>query len=73
MDRSKDLRNASSLKMKELESQPVSASAATVYRGITARISYPEQDSAGPFAVKELAKEMSDPSQGSWLKFKRLL
>lgn len=75
VDRSgKDPRNSSSLKMKEQESQPLSASAATMYRGMTARMNYPGQDrSEIQFAVNELGKEMSNPNQGSWLKLKRLL
>ena len=60
--------------MKEQETQPLTASAATMYRGMTARMSYLGQDrSEIQFAVKELGKEMSSPNQGSWLKLKRLL
>ena len=45
VDRSgKDQRNASSLRMKGLESQPLSASAATTHRGMKARINYLGQD-----------------------------
>ena len=41
---------------------------------MTARMNYLGQDrSEIQFAVKELGKEMSNPTQGSWLKLKRLL
>ena len=74
VDRSvKDPRDANSLKMKEQESQPLSASAATMYRGMTARMNYLGQGrSETQSAMKELGEEMSNPNQGSWVKLKRL-
>ena len=69
VDRSgKDPRNANSLEMKEQESQPFSASAATMYRGMTARMNYVGQGrSEFHFAVMELGKEMSDPNRWAGL------
>ena len=67
----KDPTNANSLGMKEQGTQPPPASAATMYREMTARMNCLGQDrSENQFAVKELRKEMSSPNQGSWLKFK---
>ena len=75
VDRSaQDPRNANSLKMKEQESQPLSASAATMYPGMTARMNDLGQDGSEiQFAAKQLGKEMSNTNQWSWLKLKWLL
>ena len=46
---------------------------ATEYRAITARLNYLSSDRPDiSFAVKELARSMSDPSYGCWDKLKRL-
>ena len=68
VDRSgNDPRNANSLRLKEQDSQPLSASAATMYQGMTARLNCLGQDRSGiQFGSKELGKEMSKPNEGSW-------
>ena len=46
---------------------------ATEYRAITARLNYLSPDRPDiSFAVKELARSMSEPTVGSWEKLKRL-
>ena len=74
VDRSgKDPRNANSLRMKDSESQPLSASAAGTYRGMTAKVNHLGQDTREiRFATKGLGKEVSNPNQGSWLELNRL-
>ena len=55
------------------ESELLNSSAATKYRGIVARMNYLGQDrSEIQFAVKQLGKEMSSPTQASWTRMKRL-
>ena len=58
----------------ETDSELLSPSAATKYRGIVARMYYLGQNrSEIQFAVKELGKEMSSPTQASWTRMKRIL
>ena len=46
---------------------------ATLYRSLTMRLSYLAQDRPDiQFSCKELAKGMSSPTEGDWLKLKRL-
>ena len=58
VDRSvEDPRNADSLRMNQQQSQALSASAATMYRGMTARLNYLGQEGSEiQLAVKELGK-----------------
>ena len=54
--------------------QLLDASPATTYRAIVARLTYLGQDrSEIQFAVKELGRDMSKPTQASWTKMKRVL
>ena len=54
--------------------EKMESSAATSYRGMTARMNYLGQDrSEVQFAIKELSKDMSSPTVRSWGKLKRLL
>jgi len=75
IDRSaKDSKNRNSVVNSEADAELLNPSAATKYRGIVARMNYLGQDRCEiQFAVKELGKEMSTPTQGSWTKMKRLL
>ena len=46
---------------------------ATMYRAMTARLNYLAADRADiAFSVKEVAREMSKPTQGSWDRLKRI-
>ena len=52
---------------------PLSPAAATQYRGLTARANYMAQDRAEiQYAVKELCRTMSAPTNDSWGKLQRL-
>ena len=67
-------KNSSGLKANEEEEEKLEPSQATRYRAMTARMNYLGQDrSEIQFAVKELGKDMSNPTKKCWSKLKRLL
>ena len=69
-----DTKNSNALKVNEEEEEKLESSQATRYRAMTARMNYLGQDrSEIQFAIKELGKDMSNPSKKSWSKLKRLL
>ena len=69
-----DVKNSNALKANEEEEEKLEPSKGTVYRGMTARMNSLGRDrSQIQFAIKELSKDMSNPTMKSWGKLKRLL
>ena len=76
LDESREISTPTDKSINKLESHdvPLSPEMTTKYRGITARMNYLGQDRSDiQFAVKELGKEMSSPTDKSWVKLKRLV